>query len=73
MLVLGVRSQQPMFEDTEVTDRKLEGSYHASVSNISRWNSHAKCPKVDKGPLKMSWCPFDPGKVAVPTTPGTIN
>jgi len=74
--LLGVRSQKLIFVDVEETDRKSEGSYHASVSKftiISQWNSQSNCSKADKGPVIMPWCPFDPGKVAVPTTPGTIN
>lgn len=82
LLVLGVRSQQLIFVDTEVTrniNRKLEGSINTAMSNFANirqllsWNSHEGCPKADKGPVIMSWCPFDPGKMAILTTSGTIT
>jgi len=59
-------------------DRKLAGSVNTTMSkftNISQllsWNSHKGCPKADKGPAVMSWCPFDPGKAAILTTSGHL-
>lgn len=82
LLVSGVRSQQLTSVDTEVTgniDRKLEGSVNTTMSkftNITQllsWNSQKGCPKADKGPVVMSWCPFDPGKMAILTISGTIT
>lgn len=82
LLVSGVRSQQLIFVNTKVTgntDRKLEGNINAtmskftSITQLLSWNSHKGCPKADKGPVVMSWCPFDPGKAAILTTTGTVT
>lgn len=82
LLVSGIRSQQLTFVGTEMTGnigRKLAGSVNTtmskftSISQLLSWNSPKGCPKADKGPVVMSWCPFDPGKAAMLTTSGTIT